>query len=33
MECQELVAIFDAHFPNIKITKAKKVDLLLWKFI
>ncbi len=31
MECQELVAIFDMHFPNTKITKSKKVDLLLWQ--
>ena len=31
MECQELVAKFDMHFPNTKITKTKKVDLLLWQ--
>ena len=31
MECQELVNIFDMHFPNTKITKTKKVDLLLWQ--
>ena len=31
MECQELVATFDMHFPNTKITKTKKVDLLLWQ--
>ena len=31
MECQELVAIFYMHFPNTKITKTKKVDLLLWQ--
>ena len=31
MECQELVAKFDIHFLNTKITKTKMVDLLLWQ--